>query len=828
MKRTTAGAPAADGGAAHDGPPYRIGTLVYTKAALFAMFSWLLWGNLCFQLFESAGGPGILGLYLQDNFHVSNLQVNILFNLIPQLIGMVMTPIIGFKSDRTRTRWGRRIPYMVVTAPFLCLFAAGVGFSDEIVTFFKLHLSENSLVQPFTAALIAIGALTVGFSFFNEFVGTVYWYLFADVVPERFLGRFMGLFRLVGFGAGLLTNALIVPYQLTHLKAIHVGLAALYFVGFGLMCWRVKEGEYPPVTDVTKQTTVREQVGIFFRECFTHPIYVLFYLMSAASVLTIGTIPAGIFNLHISQHQSSVPAHPGGAAAAAATPDGSRWVSGGRDGLVKLWRCPDKGAALLVKTLRGEGGAVLCVAVAGDGLTVAAGRADGRISIWDAQSGRLLQTATGHTGAVCGVAFRGDGKRLASAGADRSVRVWDIPSGACQLVLEGHAGPVNAVAWSANGERLISGGSDRRVVIWDAARGVRLQTLDDSPGPVQAVCFAPALEKRAGPDATPRDWWARTFRLVAEQMKYLFTNESLYDTPADAASRIALEDGWAVAGGQDGNTNTANSAVRIWALRTGKLLQELTGHKASISSVAYKADIRAILSGSYDSSIRLWMPLDASVLAGDQSLKTFSGYTHEVTAIAPPASGKRMLTACGDGTIHFWDLDEGVSLRKNGMSLAFFMAISILLAYPLGVLVDRLHPVRITLWMTIAGLPFAFLPFWLVHDYMSGFWVNMVRMPLTSLLGAAWMPMTVMLFPRSKYGQMCSANALIRQAVAAAAGLLGALLMDWLTANSFDTDNYRYGFLFQGIAGVLGLMALLGIYRHWKRLGGMRYVAPEV
>ena len=40
-------------------------------------------------------------------------------------------------------------------------------------------------------------------------------------------------------------------------------------------------------------------------------------------------------------------------------------------------------------------------------------------------------------------------------------------------------------------------------------------------------------------------------------------------------------------------------------------------------------------------------------------------------------------------------------------------------------------------------------------------------------------------------------------ASAAIAGILGALLMDQMTVNSFDTDNYRYGYLFRFAANCL-------------------------
>ncbi len=150
---------------------YHCGTLAYTKAGLVSLFSWMIWGNLCFGLFESLGGPDILTLYLQENFHVTNFQIR-LMSLIPTLLVITMTPIISFKSDRTRSRWGRRIPYMLFTAPFLSLFAVGIGYSDVIFAYLKMHMGSGA----FMASLLFMTFLMVGFTFFNEFVGTVYWY----------------------------------------------------------------------------------------------------------------------------------------------------------------------------------------------------------------------------------------------------------------------------------------------------------------------------------------------------------------------------------------------------------------------------------------------------------------------------------------------------------------------------------------------------------------------------------------------------------------------------------------------------------------------------
>ena len=64
--------------------------------------------------------------------------------------------------------------------------------------------------------------------------------------------------------------------------------------------------------------------------------------------------------------------------------------------------------------------------------------------------------------------------------------------------------------------------------------------------------------------------------------------------------------------------------------------------------------------------------------------------------------------------------------------------------------------------------------------------------------------------------------------IGAFAGIFGALLMDQMTAGSYDTDNYRYGYLFKFAANVISFLFLLGVFLYWRKMGGEKgYVAPE-
>jgi maltose/moltooligosaccharide transporter len=153
--------------------------------------------------------------------------------------------------------------------------------------------------------VIVMVLLILLYDVFNVFVNSVYWYLFRDVVPSAFLGRFMATFRMVGTLANMIWGAFIYGRIETDTPTIYVGAALVYFVGFGLMCLMVKEGQYPPPTDVPRQSESwwqRTWAGIrtYARECFSHPMFVLFYCSQA--LFAVGTASTMYKNLFYIRH----------------------------------------------------------------------------------------------------------------------------------------------------------------------------------------------------------------------------------------------------------------------------------------------------------------------------------------------------------------------------------------------------------------------------------------------------------------------------------------------------------------------------------------------
>ena len=231
------GKPAAETG----GEPlniYRVGTLVYTWRGLVALFAWLLWGDFCWTMMEAVV-PSIMPLKLRS-LDSSNALIGFVLGTLPATLNLTVTPILSFKSDHHRGPLGRRTPFILYTIPFLCLSMVLIGFSDGIARWVNHAFLSGDPAQQAKVGILLLAVFVAMFDFFNMFVYTVYWYLFADVVPEPLIGRFMGWFRLVGVIAGFVYNFFVFPYAMSHMRAIYLGGALLYLIGFGVVCLRVK------------------------------------------------------------------------------------------------------------------------------------------------------------------------------------------------------------------------------------------------------------------------------------------------------------------------------------------------------------------------------------------------------------------------------------------------------------------------------------------------------------------------------------------------------------------------------------------------------------
>jgi hypothetical protein len=81
----------------------------------------------------------------------------------------LLAPIVSFRSDRTRTCWGRRIPYLLWSTPFVGLFLVLIGYYDSLTNLVTGGAAQVTLmgitITKATATLMVIGTLMIGWDF---------------------------------------------------------------------------------------------------------------------------------------------------------------------------------------------------------------------------------------------------------------------------------------------------------------------------------------------------------------------------------------------------------------------------------------------------------------------------------------------------------------------------------------------------------------------------------------------------------------------------------------------------------------------------------------
>ncbi len=146
------------------------------------------------------------------------------------------------------------------------------------------------------------------------------------------------------------------------------------------------------------------------------------------------------------------------------SPDGHHLVAGYSDGL-RVWNTDTTQLEGTVMTNPGTV-PITGVAYSRDGDTVAAGRADGVVELWDPRTQRPMPKSAlvGHSSQVFAVAF-GVGHQLATGGWDETLRLWDTSTGTPTAAPLTMSDIVASVAVSEDGRLAVSGTLDGTVLL---------------------------------------------------------------------------------------------------------------------------------------------------------------------------------------------------------------------------------------------------------------------------------------------------------------------------------------------------------------------------
>jgi len=267
---------------------WKAGTLTYTAAGLVVLFAWLLVGDFAWQLKERS--VGATAQLILKKFGAADLLVGLLIGSVPAALGMIIGPVISMRSDRFRSRWGRRIPFLLVPLPMVVLSMAGLAFTPTFGGWIHEWLGARSPGVS-GSTLLAFSIFWVFFELATIITNALFGALINDVVPQPVIGRFFALFRIVSLIDGILFNTLLIKHAEEHFFWIFIGTGLIYGVGFTLMCLMVREGGYPPppALDGTKSGRFRA-LTTYLHECYTTPFYLWVFLACILCALSFGPV----------------------------------------------------------------------------------------------------------------------------------------------------------------------------------------------------------------------------------------------------------------------------------------------------------------------------------------------------------------------------------------------------------------------------------------------------------------------------------------------------------------------------------------------------------
>ena len=114
-------------------------------------------------------------------------------------------------------------------------------------------------------------------------------------------------------------------------------------------------------------------------------------------------------------------------------------------------------------------------------------------------------------------------------------------------------------------------------------------------------------------------------------------------------------------------SGSSDTTIRIWRLETSEMLRALVGHTNAVEALAMAPDTATLASGSWDMSVIIWRTHTG------ERLHTLAGHSNWVLSLAFSADGGRLVSGSRDKTVRVWDPHSGQLLGVGGGDCAEFV-----------------------------------------------------------------------------------------------------------------------------------------------------------
>jgi WD40 repeat protein len=286
---------------------------------------------------------------------------------------------------------------------------------------------------------------------------------------------------------------------------------------------------------------------------------------------------------------------------------------------------------------------------------------DGSLRVWSSESGEQIGNDWLDEGVVVTIALSPDGKKVVTGSRDGAVRLWDIDTGKVFTKWTGHSSYVTSVSWDQD-RQVVSGCHDGTARVWDVASG------KTTFGPIETgLTLVRVVHSPDKPMIATGGY--------SEKMEFI----KIWDTKAGKLITNLKGHKWAVhclAWTADGRilvSGSFNGEIMVWKTTTWQRTAVLTGHADVVNGIAISPNGRILASASWDKTARFWN------LENSQPISPSIQHENLVNCVSFSADGKLLATGCGDNNAYTWDMfailnDHDLLLNRN-VSIVFLISL---------------------------------------------------------------------------------------------------------------------------------------------------------